>query len=282
MPYPARKTNVDEFVIKWYTILYNARFRQKTPCGRDSGKVQTSRVGRSFFSVQGILRRREIQGPPPTNREAYQSILTIALPALVELVFTSLINTCDMLMVSSLGTFAITSIGITNQPRMIVVVLFMAVNIGVTSIVARTKGEGNPRAACLCLRQALLMIVLLDVVLLTTAIVFAPEFLTFAGANEECLPYATDYFRIIVAGLSVQQFGACIVAAQRGAGDNRFLAVVSLIGVAILRPAMSFLLVTWLQYGLIGAWIATLIDMAVRAAVTALRFVSGKWVTKVV
>ena len=79
-----------------------------------------------------------------------------------------------------------------------------------------------------------------------------------------------------------QIYRVVISGCLRGAGDNRFLAVVSLIGVAILRPGVSIILVTWLHYGLMGAWIATLVDMAVRAVITALRFLSGKWVTKVV
>ena len=68
-------------------------------------------------------------------------------------------------------------------------------------------------------------------------------------------------------------FNGCL----RGAGDTRYTAMVSLISVAILRPATTYLLAYPLGFGVVGAWLAMLIDQFTRLICSAIRFMSGKW-----
>ena len=117
-------------------------------------------------------------------------------------------------------------------------------------------------------------------------------FVLFFTAGEFFMRLFSQEAEVVVLGIQImklcafaqffQIYRVVISGCLRGAGDNRFLAVVSLAGVVIIRPVLSFVLVNWLQYGLIGAWIATLVDMAVRALITAVRFSSGKWTSKIV
>ena len=63
----------------------------------------------------------------------------------------------------------------------------------------------------------------------------------------------------------------------RGAGDTKFVALVSLVSVACIRPLAAYLLCYPLGFGLIGAWLGMALDQAVRLGLTSLRFKSGKW-----
>ena len=72
--------------------------------------------------------------------------------------------------------------------------------------------------------------------------------------------------------LQVVQFG-CL----RGAGDTRFTAMVSLISVTIIRPGLSWVLCYPLGIGLIGAWLGTFGDQAVRFVMSFIRFHKGNW-----
>ena len=47
--------------------------------------------------------------------------------------------------------------------------------------------------------------------------------------------------------------------------------------VACLRPLMACLAVFVLHLGLIGAWLASLIDMTIRMILVMRRFAGGKW-----
>ena len=63
----------------------------------------------------------------------------------------------------------------------------------------------------------------------------------------------------------------------RGAGDTRFMAVVSLLTIGTLRPGLTFVLMRFTSLGLYGAWIAVLTDQIIRAFFAGIRFYRGKW-----
>ena len=90
-----------------------------------------------------------------------------------------------------------------------------------------------------------------------------------------------DYGVIIMNILSVLLFFQILQVVQfgclRGAGDTRFTAMVSLISVTIIRPGLSWLLCYPLEFGLIGAWLGTFGDQAVRFVLSFIRFHKGNW-----
>lgn len=67
----------------------------------------------------------------------------------------------------------------------------------------------------------------------------------------------------------------------RGAGDTKYTAFVIMITVMIVRPAVAYLCITWLNLSLVGAWIALIADQLLRTGLIFLRFNSGKWKTSV-
>ena len=73
----------------------------------------------------------------------------------------------------------------------------------------------------------------------------------------------------------IQQVMFC--GTLRGAGDTRFMAVISLLTVGTVRPALTFLLMRFTALGLYGAWFAVLTDQIIRAFFAGIRFYRGKW-----
>ncbi len=70
-----------------------------------------------------------------------------------------------------------------------------------------------------------------------------------------------------------------LAGALRGAGDTRFPALVTFFSVFIVRSVFSVLLVTYLGFGLWGAWIALILDQLLRFVLISMRYRSGKWVS---
>ena len=68
-------------------------------------------------------------------------------------------------------------------------------------------------------------------------------------------------------------FSGCL----RGAGDTRYMAVVSMFTVALLRPVLTYILVYPVAMGVVGAWVAILVDQIMRFVFSAVRFYSQKW-----
>ncbi len=63
----------------------------------------------------------------------------------------------------------------------------------------------------------------------------------------------------------------------RGAGDTRWVLIITFIGIWGIRLTLAYLFVKVLKIGLIGAWIAMSIDLIIRGLLLFFRFKSGRW-----
>ena len=99
--------------------------------------------------------------------------------------------------------------------------------------------------------------------------------------KEEILVLAASMMKIIALVTPTSNARQTYISALRGAGDAKFMAVVSFIGVLMLRPLVALLLVNVLKMGLVGVWIALSSDFVVSFFITLARFRREKW-TKLV
>lgn len=73
------------------------------------------------------------------SKMLYSDIVHIAWPSLVELTLTQLASMVDLMMVGQLGPWALTAVGLTTQPKFLLMTMFMAMNVGATAMVAGTR-----------------------------------------------------------------------------------------------------------------------------------------------
>ena len=186
-------------------------------------------AARKLFSVRRMVPEKQIIGEIPTSKEIYQNLTRVALPSVIEMVFMSLIGAVDVVMIAPLGYEAVAAVGLAGQPRMLMLSLFFALNVGVTAIVARRKGENRPQEANLALRNALVFILLMTFVVMTGALRFSRNLMQLAGAQADTINMSETYFRILAFFLPVNVMTMCINAAQRGIGNTRTTMYVNLI-----------------------------------------------------
>ncbi|MEG1559671.1 MAG: MATE family efflux transporter [Clostridia bacterium] len=217
---------------------------------------------KNFFLVDKMIKPSMVLGELPGTKEAYKTSLAMAWPSALESVLIALIGSMDIMMVGSLGESAISAVGITTQPKFILLAVIMTLNMGVTAIVARRKGEGDKVGATKCLKQALLLCGLLSLILNVLGEVFAEDFLRLAGANDDYMVDALVYFRIILIGNFFSCINLTINAAQRGFGNTR-ISMVTNISANLVNILFNFLLINgiWIfpRWGVMGAAVATVI-----------------------
>ncbi|MHB8097364.1 MAG: MATE family efflux transporter, partial [Erysipelotrichaceae bacterium] len=68
------------------------------------------------------------------------------------------------------------------------------------------------------------------------------------------------------------------VGSLRGAGDVKFVAMLSLLSVTIIRPILTYFLAYSLGFGLYGAWFSVVFDQMIRYYVGRYRFKKAEWV----
>ncbi|SDN11116.1 MATE family efflux transporter [Acetanaerobacterium elongatum] len=215
-----------------------------------------------LFNVNNMLKPQQRLGEIPSTSSMYLSTYRIAWPSALEAVLISLIGSVDTIMVSSLGPGAIAAVGITNQPKYIVMSVIFSLNLGVTAIVARRKGEKDIMGANRCLKQSIMLSSMLTVAASALGYIFADPLIILAGAGRDIITDASVYFRIIMIGNVFYCIGLTITAAQRGSGNTRISMVTNLTA-NLVNICFDYLLIGgrfgFPALGVAGAAIATAI-----------------------
>ena len=85
------------------------------------------------------------------------------------------------------------------------------------------------------------------------------------------------YFIALTSITQISQviFSGCL----RGAGDTKFMAVASLISIALIRPTLCYFFCYTCGLDVVGAWVALFIDQSMRCTFSSVRFIGGKWMS---
>ncbi|MBR2066964.1 MAG: MATE family efflux transporter [Solobacterium sp.] len=202
----------------------------------------------------------------------------MAWPAVLESFFVSLAGIIDTLMVSSMGTYAVASVGLTGQPKFVILAPFFACNIALSALVARRRGQQNRENANQLLITALTYTLIACIILSILAYIFAPNIISFSGSNIDTHDAAVTYFRVIHVGLFFNVFSLVINAAQRGSGNTR-IAMTTNVTSSIVNVIFNYLLINgnfgFPKWGIFGAAFATVLG-TVAAFILSIRSLFAK------
>ena len=194
--------------------------------------------------------------------------ISTAWPAVLESFFISLAGMIDTMMVSALGTYAVSAVGLTTQPKFITLCFFFAINVAVSALVARRRGQKDQKNANEVLVTALVISIILCVVLSFLTVAFADPIIRFSGSASDTHNSAVTYFRIIQAGMIFNIISMVINAAQRGSGNTK-IAMTTNVASSIVNIVFNYLLIGgnfgFPKWGLAGAAIATVLGTVVAA-----------------
>ena len=203
-----------------------------------------------------------IKGEIPSVKDLYKRALKIAWPSALEAILVALVGAVDMIMVGGIGKEAISAVGICNQPKYICLAPIFAINTSAIVLIARRKGQGRQKDANDYLKVAFLWTLLFSFVFCFLAYIFAEEFLRFAGAQEDYIDIAVEYFRIVMASSFLYSLGYTMSASQRGAGNTK-IAMITNLSANFINIIFNALLINGLlgfpRLGVKGAAIATAI-----------------------
>lgn len=158
---------------------------------------------------------------PRYRKENVHGAIAMAWPAIVESFFTAFAGLVDSLMVSSLGAYAVAAVGLTTQPKFIGLSLFFALNVSISALVARRRGENKKEDANRILYTALIFLVIAAVILSIVFVVLASPIISLCGSTPDTHKSAVVYFRIIMGGMIFNCIQMGVNSAQRGAGNTK-------------------------------------------------------------
>lgn len=196
------------------------------------------------------------------DNEFLKRVFKVAWPSVLESVFIALAGIIDTYMVSSLGTYAISAVGLTTQPKFIGLAIFFSISIAVSALVARRKGEEDRRSANEVLVTAFVVALIFCLAITTVMVSLSDPILKLAGSKTDTHNYAIEYFNIIM-GFSVFNVISIVInAAQRGSGNTKIAFTTNLVS-SIVNITFNYILINgklgFPAMGVRGAAIATIL-----------------------
>ena len=175
----------------------------------------------NLFSVNKMIKPDQVIGDLPATSQVYKHFYKMAWPSAMEALLVGLVGSVDTIMVGTLGKNAITAVGITNQPKLILLAAIFSLNTGITAVTARRKGQMDQAGANRTLRNGMILSLIGSLLMALLGFLFAEPILLIAGAQESYLSEAIDYFRIIMVSIPFQALNLTVNAAQRGCGNTK-------------------------------------------------------------
>jgi len=200
------------------------------------------------------------------DKKDLKTVMTMAFPAIVEYGFVALVSLVDSFMVSTTGADSVAAVGLTTQPRLVFMSLFLALNVAISAFTARRYGEKKRDDANTIVLTSIIIITLLSLVATAIAIIWAPQILMLCGATSETIEKSTVYYRILMSGIIFINLGGAVNSAQRGSGNTRITMKTNIVS-NIVNVIFNFLLINgylgFPKMGVAGAAVATVLGAAV-------------------
>lgn len=181
-------------------------------------------------------------------------------------------------LVSSFGTYAIAANAVCNAITMFEILPGVAMNLAITTVIARCVGAGDYTQARYYTRK-LMGITYVGIWLMNLAIVLLlPLILRVYHLSDATAAIARQivYFHTISC-MIIWPFSFSLPSTLRAAGDAQVTMYISLASMWVFRIVFSYILGKYMGMGVFGVWVAMVIDWCVRAVCMTFRYRSGKW-----
>lgn len=205
--------------------------------------------------------RKKSKDVPLTHMFSNIDLRKLLVPLIIEQVLNSLMGTADTMMVSNVGSAAISAVSLVDSINVLVMQAFVALSAGGTIVCSYYVGHKNMKKARDGAQQLLFVVTLISVVLAAACIVFRYPLLSFIFGDVEAAVMDASQVYFFITALSfpfiaLYDAGASIFRAQ---GNTRGPMTVSVIS-NVMNIAGNALLIWGFHMGVAGAAISTLVS----------------------
>lgn len=200
-----------------------------------------------------------------TEGKISKTIVLFALPIFLGNLFQQLYNVVDSLVVGNfLGKEALAAVTSTGSLVFLLVGFINGIFVGAGVIIARYFGAKNRERLDLAIHTTLAFAVVAGIFLTVVGVSLTPLVLRLVGVPTDVFPQALSYLRTyFLGGIAICLYNACVGIFQ-AVGDSR-RPLYYLMAAAGLNVVLDIIFVVYLNLGVAGAALATVISQFVSA-----------------
>ncbi len=212
------------------------------------------------------------------NTPVRQLVWRFFWPAFIGIMAHSLYNIIDRIFIGQgVGAEALSGVSAVFPVMILMAAFGMLIGVGASAQVSLALGRKDMETARKILGNAVVLVFIVSVAVTSLGFIIKTPMLRLFGANDVTISYANDYLNIILWGTLVNQFGFSVNAIIRAEGNARVAMYSMLISSGINIPLDAFF-IFYLDMGVKGAAIATIISMSVLCVWVLIHFRSKRCV----
>ena len=230
-------------------------------------------VFKNVYGGRGVLSLR-VHGRFSFNAEIVRRIVRVGIPAAVE---QGLMRSAQLLygmIVAGMDTVSIAAHAVALTAESISFMPGAGFSLAATTLVGQSLGAGDPERAERSGYESGKMATL---VMTGMGVLFAFSLFVGSSADPDVIDLAAQCLRIVAISQPALAWVMTLAGGLRGVGDTRWVMVITVLGFWGVRVTLAYILAASTDLGLIGAWIAMVLDLFVRALLLAWRFRQGGW-----
>ncbi len=207
-----------------------------------------------------------------------KKILSVGVPNGLENSMFQLGKILVLSLVSTFGTYAIAANAVSNAIALFQILPGMAINLAVTTVIARCVGAGDYEQVRYYNKKLLLIThigitgMVLGVFTLLPLIIRAYNLSDITAEVTKQIIYFHGLSAIIIWPASFS-----LPSTFRASGDAKACMIISMVSMWLFRIIFSYILGKYMGMGVFGIWVAMVVDWAFRALCFIIRYFRGGW-----
>lgn len=197
-------------------------------------------------------------------------MMKFAVPSIVGMLVGALYNIVDQLFIGhAIGTLGNAATNIAFPFTTSCLALALLFGIGGASAFNLNLGKGEKESAPYYVGNAVTMLILCGIALMSVTLLFLEPLLTLFGSPAEVMPYAVEYVKVTALGFPFFLLGTGGGHLMRADGSPGMTMLSNIIG-ALINVVLDALFVLYFQWGMAGAAWATIMGQFVSGIIVLL------------
>ena len=210
-----------------------------------------------------------------------KNILRIGIPNGLENSMFQLGKILVQGLVSSFGTAAIAANAVAGNVAALEIIPGSSLGLAMITVIGQCVGARDYNGAVKYAKKLLLITYVFTAVLNLPLLFLLPGIVSFYSLSGEAMTLALQLLVFHgICTMIIWPIGFTLPNALRASNDVKYTMVVSVTTMWVCRIGLSYLLALTFQMGVMGVWVAMVIDWCVRAVFFSIRFLRGKWKEK--